>query len=325
MSKSSKPVASDPRVNNFVHALRDTHSLLTNSWQTAPSRNVSEDAESLPSLLDRCRELAEEAQGQRVEPIRTIHHFACTGGSLITKCLAALPNVQLLSEADPLSDLNLRTDNTAFAPTDLIRLLRYNLRDTSNSVIEETFLGAIGAMCESLAQRGERLLIRDHTHSHYCTAQFLSSRRPLRELLNERFPVKSIITVRHPLDSFVSLQLNGWVHFEPRTFDEYCRRYLAFLDDYSECNVFRYEDIVESTHTEVERMADSLRLKYDPSFYDTLEAIRVTGDSGRRGRGIERRPRRSVPDTIQREVNSSHFYSQLCERLGYDSHADVDE
>ena len=35
--------------------------------------------------------------------LRTIHHFACTGGTVISKCLAALPQVMLISEINPIN------------------------------------------------------------------------------------------------------------------------------------------------------------------------------------------------------------------------------
>ena len=34
---------------------------------------------------------------------RAIHHFACSGGTVISKCVAAMPHVALLSEVNPLN------------------------------------------------------------------------------------------------------------------------------------------------------------------------------------------------------------------------------
>ena len=44
----------------------------------------------------------------------------------------------------------------------------------------------------------------------------------------------------------------------PATFDEYCRRYLAFLDAYAGVPVVRYEDFVASPQRAIERVADFL-------------------------------------------------------------------
>jgi len=64
------------------------------------------------------------------EPLRTAAHFACSGGTLISKCIAALPNVQLLSEVDPLSSYVAPGAN-GFTPTDLVALLRQSSRGAS--------------------------------------------------------------------------------------------------------------------------------------------------------------------------------------------------
>jgi len=37
--------------------------------------------------------------------IHTLHHLACTGGTVLSKCLAAMPRVALVSEVNPLNRL----------------------------------------------------------------------------------------------------------------------------------------------------------------------------------------------------------------------------
>ena len=35
--------------------------------------------------------------------LRSIHHLACTGGTLISKCIASMPDVALISEVNPMN------------------------------------------------------------------------------------------------------------------------------------------------------------------------------------------------------------------------------
>ena len=68
------------------------------------------------------------------EPIRTIHHFACTGGTLISKCIATMPNTQMLSEVDPLSTM-LQSKKPKFALTDIIILMQQSTRGIESGLI----------------------------------------------------------------------------------------------------------------------------------------------------------------------------------------------
>ena len=83
-------------------------------------------ADPLPSLLEQCGKLAHEDPTAEPEPIRMIHHLACTGGTLITKCLACVPNVHVLSEVDPLTTL--AQAGGKFTPGDLMRLTEFSNR-----------------------------------------------------------------------------------------------------------------------------------------------------------------------------------------------------
>ena len=62
-------------------------------------------APPLPSLLEQCAAMVAAQPGP--QPYRVLHHMACTGGTLISRCLATMPNVVLLSEIDPLSAIPL--------------------------------------------------------------------------------------------------------------------------------------------------------------------------------------------------------------------------
>jgi hypothetical protein len=266
--------------------------------------------------LQQCLALCAAAPAVRREPLRTLHHFSCTGGTLIGKCIAALPNVQLLSEVDPWST-QLLPDAVRFSPTDMVTLLRQSTRGASPELITELFRGQVQVLQADAVRRGLRLVLRDHAHSHFCHGAVVAERPNLRQLMPTELPLLSLVTVRHPLDSFASLVGNGWLHFEPRTLDEYCRRYLRFLDSYAGVPVLRYEDFVAAPQPTMQRLCAVLDLCFDAGFVDHFGGFRVSGDSGRSGQTIAVRPSQAAAVALEPEARRSEAFLALIDRLGY--------
>lgn len=273
-------------------------------------------AEPLPSLLAQCEALCRAVPPDA--PVRSLHHFACSGGTLISKAVALMPNVTLLSEIDPLSPMTQsHRSRLAFAPSDLIYAARTALRPVGNATITAMFDAAIGALYRALSDRGRHLVLRDHAHSQFCTAVDFDDRPTLREILRHQFDLRSVVTVRHPLESYLSLHKNGWASFSPSGLEEYCRRYMAFLDRHAELPLFRYEDFVADPEPVLREICAALDLPFAEGFEDLLGAVHLSGDSGRRSDRIAPRPRRPVPEDIQAEAGDSAGYVALCDRLGY--------
>lgn len=275
--------------------------------------------DSFPSLLNQCEAMCRSFTGP--EPIRTLHHFACSGGTLMSKCVAALPGVVLLNEIDPLSEIHLPAKllDPKFAPTDLFGALLLSRRPINPAVITAGFRDATQAIVAGLAPRGQSLVIRDHAHSHFCTQVDPGSRQSLHEILAEgRHPVLSLVTVRHPLDSFLSLHANGWLHFSPPTLATYSQRYVEFLDRHADLEIVKYEDFVEAPESTLAKVCQSLALPFHASALELFPIMRLSGDSGRKGRQIAERPRREVPTEIDAQ-RSGHDYGSLCARLGYET------
>ncbi|WP_339808927.1 hypothetical protein [Vreelandella sedimenti] len=258
---------------------------------------------------------------QSVPIIRTVHHFACSGGTLISKCIASMPNVLFLSELDPLSPLSPiqeRYENPEFSPSDPIRLLKHNIQRVDDDVLVKMFKASIRELshyCETLSYN---LVLRDHTHSHYCCGERAKSRPFFLNMFLKDYKAKSIVTVRHPLDSYISLCDNGWLHFNPKTLDEYCLRYHDFLNDYKGIDIFKYEELTKNPVKIIEEICNILSLDFDPDFKNYIAAIKLTGDSGRSSNFIMARERKKAGEMLQREVDISKSYRSLCYRLKYD-------
>lgn len=276
--------------------------------------------EPLPSLLAQCEALCAEMplDGFDPAPIRTLHHFACSGGTLICKCLAAMPNVTLLSEIDPLSRMQTVKPQHPFLPTDLLYAARVARHPIDDAVTLEVFGAALTRLHEALSARGGYLVLRDHAHSQFCSDTAPAERPTLREIAARSAPVLSVITLRHPLDSWLSLNSNGWVHFRPHTLEEYARRYMRFLDHYEGQPRIRYEDFVTAPDAVLDQLCGLLELPFVPGSAELIRGIRLSGDSGRNTGRIAPRPRRALPDGLVTEAEKSASYVRLCERLGYD-------
>jgi hypothetical protein len=302
----------------LLETLDTTLDELRRQFDDATWETISVPEEPLPNLLEQCEAIYNSPPAR--QPLRTIHHFACTGGTLISRILAALPNTVVLSEVDPLSTLMLRKDmKPLFAPTDLVLALRYSLRRVEDSTLVSTFLAGLAAAKDGVEARGHHLVLRDHAHSHFCLAEVDPRSRPtLREMLSDRFEMRSVVTIRHPLDSFLSLISNNWLRFEPATLEEYATRYLAFLARHDGIPVLRYEDFIGDPDAMIRQLCGLLDLRHTPLAADLVDIIPMTGDSGRKGGQIARRPRRQVPQDIEGQRHQDGSYRQLCTRFGYD-------
>ncbi len=272
-------------------------------------------AEPLPSLLDQCEAALATIAGP--PPLRSIHHMACTGGTLISRCLAALPNTVLLSEIDPLSRMHM-SEVPHFSPTDLLRGFRQSVRPVSEDDLIAIFAAAVETASQRLGAKGQHLIIRDHAHSHFATDTNPDTRPTLHEMLAALGRVCSVVTVRHPLDSFLALLVPGWEkHLEPPTLGEYARRYTLFLDRHAGLPIVTYEDFVADPDGKLQQLSALLDLPYHPLATQFIDAVTLTGDSGRTGSVIAPRPRRPVPEAVEAQRQESPAYQALCARLGY--------
>jgi len=280
---------------------------------------VSVDDQPPASLLDQCLALCAQQQAVQREAVRTVHHFACTGGTLISKCIAAMPNTHVLSEVDPLSTLQKQQSlKPRFAPTDMVTLMLQSTRGAAPELVVELFLNNLEIIYSDSIRVGQRLILRDHAHSHFCVGNEIPERLSFRAVIASRFPTLSVVTVRHPLDSFLSLKSLKWIHFSPPTFDEYCKRYISFLKTYKDIPIIQYENFVNTPHDIMNNICTILELPFSEQFIDLFSVFKLTGDSGRSGNAIEPRPRRLIDSKLTEEIKDSKHYAVLRTMLNYD-------
>ncbi|MBZ4023557.1 hypothetical protein CKO11_13930 [Rhodobacter sp. TJ_12] len=304
----------DARIADLHRTLTTTLEAIRRERGTSSQEMIA--APPLESLLDQCRALEMEATQAQDGAVAVLEHFACTGGTIISRCLAAMPNTVLLSEMDPLS-LNHMTTPSRFAPTDLIKQMRYSRHELPDTLAIDIFLSGLKPLLDAIQRNGQKLVIRAHAHSQYCTTADWTARPSVTEIIARNHPVRDVLTVRHPLQSWQSLQKNGWVQFAPGTLEEYARRYLAFLDARPSARILTYEDFIADPEAVLKQICDELGLTYAPMTPSMVGVIGMSGNSGRAGDQIAARPSRELPDDLRAELRSSPSYAALCQRLNY--------
>jgi len=262
------------------------------------------------SLLEKCEQICSQYETQK-PTIRIIHHLACSGGTLISKCLSAMPNTYLLSEVHPYTDLHLGGGKPKFLPADIASLSKHARIPAIKSLLKELFLQNIITTNQHVTSYGGTLVLREHTHSDFHVGTETAEKPSVVDILSDHFTIKSVLTFRDPIDSYLSLQLNKWLHFQPGTFEEYCSRIIKMLATYRNVELFHYEDFVKSPNDILEKICATLEIKYDENWTHYFDIARVTGDSGRSSPIIEARPRRELSQEMQDQVANSRSYEKI--------------
>jgi hypothetical protein len=249
--------------------------------------------------------------------LRTIHHFACTGGTVISKCLAALPQVMLISEINPIN-----RNSPKFNPSHPLALLEQRCTTPlAESWWQREFADQLSLLIDWCREAHCDLLLRDHSHSDYCIGPSCAKQPTLLSQLPKSSRVFSVVTLRHPLDSWLGLCHAGWQNrLQPPSLLSYCQRYGQFLNHYEHKTWLHYEDFCREPDWFLGLICEELCLDYTPKIMDDFAAIQLSGDSGRKDTLIAPRPRRPIPNEIQRELNDTttrRALIQLCERMGY--------
>jgi len=247
------------------------------------------------------------------EPIRMIHHLSATGGTLISRCLAAMPDVVLLSELHPLT-----ASMAPFYPLDPLGQVAWNYSHLlpSDERMYALFRDRLAPVVEMCRVHGKRLVLRDHSHSDYLTEREPGTR--LADALREQYPLRQVATIRNPIDAWLSMVENGFAgHLAG--FEDYCERCLRFLDGYADVPVWRYEDFVADPDRVMQALCAQLDLPFLPGFVARAGGVVLSGDSGRRPPSITALPRRAVPEGFLPAAVKLAAYREISDRFDYDA------
>lgn len=264
------------------------------------------------SLLARCEQVVKQQAANSKPVLRIIHHFACSGGTLISKCIAAQPNVFLLSEQHPTTRLGFDPSKGVYTPRDIITQAMYANIPQVDTLAETLFVQNVIATEKHVREQGGYLVLRAHSHADYCTQNPLPDTDSLTRLLSPHFEIKHLVTVRNPIDSFLSLKRNKWLAFNPKSFDEYCKRLLIFINSFSGYKVLKYEDFVNDSHAMLAIILNELQLPYEAYSLGYIENFKISGDSGRSSHFISKRERVELESEYLQELVASKNFKNVC-------------
>ena len=245
--------------------------------------------------------------------IAIIHHLSSSGGTIFSKCIAAQPDVVLLSEVHPLTGMTV----PRFIPINPLAhfIVSYPNMKLDEGVLKSQFLARLKPVVEECEKRGNILVLRDHSHSDYLTDLEPHSR--LAELLSQHYDLRRLVTFRNPIDAYLSMQASK---FDQKLsgFDDYCQRALKFLDDHSDLPLWRYEDFVFDHMRVIGEACAHLGIVFEDAYMSRVDRQKLTGDSGRKPNNIEQLDRRRYSSGFMDEANRSEALAKIGARLGYD-------
>jgi len=270
------------------------------------------------ALRIRLRQLGHGGLPRPLPPVlRSVHHLACSGGTLISKVIASLPGVALISEVNPTN-----RNSAGFHPTDPLLLLEQSWRPLREGEIREAIRADIAQALRICAAADVDLVLRDHSHSDLCRGQAPRAQLWLPSWLGVDVRLRPLVTLRHPLDCWLGLVHAGWhQQFQPATLREYIARNHAFLQATEGWPRLHYEDFCADPIAGLEALCEALLLPFDPTALDRFGACRLSGDSGRGDNTlISPRPRRPLEPSVQEELEdplTRRELEALAERMGY--------
>lgn len=311
MARTIKNIHSESHHENWRESITESLISTANSY---PAINNQRSLQASLLKVSAAREVKKSKEVSAKPRLRTIHHLACTGGTIISRCLATMPNTRVISEVNPMNRFG-----DKFEPTNPLLLLeRSHRRLTTNEIIDEfkRQIEYIHGICE---YDDIDLIIRDHSHTDFCMGGKAAMICPIRDYLSANYELDSLVTVRHPLDSYLGMLKRKWEQqFTPSTFDEYCKRYLLFLEKYEALPKIYYEDFCREPARAVKSACKILKVEYLSEFVERIQLVELTGDSGRKDETtIAPRERRPIPESVAREAVISKSYEKLLAKLGY--------
>lgn len=196
--------------------------------------------------------------------------YARSGGTLLNRCIASMPNVVMFSE------VNIE----ALCPSSCSSIKEQAKFWYGISLKSSNFLDNIEELYNYCLKNNKILVIRDWSFGSFVPSRY-NNFKPSKELktlnmISERFPVVPFAFVRNSIDVWLSFKAS------PRTFYD---KNLDFLYEFSEeliknnINFFLYEDFCKNPKKILKKICDYTGIIFDNSFEGFSNYFKVTGDT----------------------------------------------
>ena len=252
--------------------------------------------------------------------IRIIHHMARTGGTVISKCLASMDEVILLSEIHPLGIKKFNPVSQAHEWYDLFS--EQEMQDILAAALE--FSDMVRIINDRVDKHGKKLVLRDWSHLDFTAVPFLpkaSYRLQLYDSLVPEFDIFCIATTRHPIDQWLSLDnlaiMNGKINLQ-----QYLYGFLKFAEKAKQIGFIRYEDFIRQPDETLRRVTGSLQISFDAGYKDKwMHYTNVTGDTANKQQEIKPQKKPQLKRNVLKKFEKSKDYWAALDILGYEHYS----
>lgn len=195
--------------------------------------------------------------------------YARSGGTLLNRCIASLPNILMLSEIN----IEASCPNSCSSIKDQAKNW-YGINLHSNGFLEN-----IEEIYNYCLETGKTLVIRDWSFGSFVPSKYNnfspSKKLATLEAIAQRFPVIPFALVRDPIDIWLSFNAS------PRTFYD---KNLEFLYEFSKSlisngiKIFHYDDFCKDPEKVMYNICKYTGINYSDKFKDFSNYFKVTGD-----------------------------------------------
>jgi hypothetical protein len=259
------------------------------------------------------------------QPFRVIRGLGGNGGTFLCRVIAAMQNVVLLSETNPLTANLFR-----YALNPAVQIERnYGNKGFAKYAGHIAELGApslfgeyVSGLREACDKGGLHLVIRDYNYVDYVGSPFVWS-LPRHSSLNAALKgtMREIVLLRHPVPQFLSLRSHAEL---ARALD-----YRVFLDGYrrllemhGDALWLKYETMFSTFDRLINEIADELEIPFDESWPARLPEITwITGSQAAKNKQRPESPPEIWPHgdpQLRQLFLAEESYRKICELCGYE-------
>lgn len=209
--------------------------------------------------------------------------FARSGGTILNKCLASLPNTVVMSEVNPINDGSIKAVHESPITVYNQALIWYRIK-----LKNKDFKGSIFELNEYCKNNGKILIIRDWTFvdfRKYINNNYRPSCRfQTIEALRELNP-KILVITRDAIDVWISSGMPEIGEF----FEDYLIYTKSIID--LKVPIFKYEDFTKKPKDILKNICEKYYLEYSDVINVCLDYNKVSGDnlSRKKSRGIKQK------------------------------------